>query len=149
MRGPHDPNQAEVLSNYLDATEGVIRAELKDSRTAKYPERRMELTDALEALRRARAVLADCPDGADLALCVLDVFLSRARPAVADLHAGGNRTGGTAPQGTRQHRIVQRDARLRAKAAKLEPTLTPSAKSKLLARHSRLRPRTIRAILAR
>jgi hypothetical protein len=131
--------------------ECILRHELEDPRTSRILERRLDLSDALEQLERARGLLTQSPDGAELALAVLAVELYRVRykADVADRHYKGSRKGSTNAKLNRQRRIADAHATIRARAALLDPDLRPATKAEILARASKLSARQIRRIITK
>lgn len=164
MRGDRDTfrDRADLLAHYIDALEDAIRQDLAalnlpnvefgiDPRLTQRQLRHLDLVTALEAVAPARAELERCPEGAELAFRVLSIVLSRLRPAaeLADLHYKAARKGGSANREKQQRAAARKRAKLQRAAAKLSPTLSTSAKAKILAKTSSLSESRIRHIIAK
>lgn len=142
-----------VLTHTLTAYQDIIARQVADARV-KNSARRLDLEDAIAAVASARALLAQRPEGAELALRVLAVLqhLLRADAQLGRRHYSAAHKGATAPKpkarrrATRTHAAVRREARA---LTKKRPNLNTSAQAKLLARTFPLSEHTIRGILGR
>ena len=137
----------DLLTTALDALEDIVREDLD---TARSPLLRLDLTDALDEIARARAELARHPEGARLALHVANVHLHRLRLAAeyATRHVQGSRKGTATAVATRRRKTARRHAQIRARAATLNPAFSDVAKAKILVRSfRRLSVRQLRQII--
>ena len=155
----NEAQAAECMALQLDVLEGLIRQELAELerhrgklfRGEPKQLRLLDLTDGLAAVAPARAALARCPAGAELASYVLQIAFCRARRPVelANHHYAAAQKGNVAAKAKQASRTKRAHAKLRRQAKDLSAHLNVTAKAKFLARTSSLSESRIRHIIAK
>jgi hypothetical protein len=154
---------AALLATYLDIWEERLQEDLSDPRTGRAPaiagvvganSRQLDLMDALDEVTAAREELARCPEGAQLALHVLNTHLHwlRLPHATAAGRDRGGLKGAHAPKPKRTQNAVQRHAAIRQADAEIlikNPRLSPARRAARLAKTFTLSERTIRGIIGK
>jgi hypothetical protein len=130
------------------AAQGIELVALPGPRAARTWVRKLDLTDGLEAIAAARVELDKYPEGAALAEAVLTATLHRLRLDV-DYGKGRYQDGLDGANAPRRKRAEDEHAQIRARAAKLDPDLSVTAKAKILARAGEPGERQIRRILSK